>query len=161
MIRYRLLCNESHEFEGWFRNSDAYQRQSKRGQVECPVCGSRRVKKAPMAPSVARRDKGERTRREVVPAQAPMPVANAAGPDKSETAARRRELTAMMRKLRSEVLANSEDVGERFPEEARKIHYQEVESRAVHGEASPSEVKEMIEEGIEIYPIPQVPDEHN
>jgi hypothetical protein len=161
MIRYRLVCSETHEFEGWFRNSDAFQRQSKRGQVECPECGSRRVKKAPMAPSVARRDKGERLPREVAPAQPPVAVANAAGPGKPEAAARRRELMAMMRKLRAEVIANSEDVGDRFPEEARKIHYQEVEARSVHGEASPSEVKELLEEGIEIYPIPELPEEHN
>ena len=91
----------------------------------------------------------------------PVTVANAVGAEHQEFAARRREILAMMRKLRSEVLENSENVGERFPDEARKMHYREVEPRAVHGQASVNEVKELLEEGVEIYPVPQVPDEHN
>jgi hypothetical protein len=166
MIRYKLICNKSHEFEGWFRSSDDYQRQTKRGLVDCPECGSRHVRKALMAPSVARRDKGRPTAAredtgQATGAQQPVTVANAVSAEHQDFAARRREILAMMRKLRSEVLANSENVGDRFPEEARKMHYREVEPRAVHGEATLSEVKELLEEGVDIYPVPQVPDEHN
>lgn len=166
MIRYKLICNKSHEFEGWFRSSDDYQRQAKRGLVDCPECGSRQVRKALMAPSVARRDKGRSTSgrdeaRQAPAPQQPVTVANAVSAEHQDFAARRREILAMMRKLRSEVLANSENVGDRFPEEARKMHYREVEPRAVHGEATASEVKELLDEGVDIYPVPQVPDEHN
>jgi hypothetical protein len=163
MIRYKLVCKKGHEFEGWFRTSDDFERQAKRGQVDCPDCGSRQVRKALMAPNVARRDKTPEPQfeHEVDVPGPSMTVANAVGAEHQEFAARRREILAMMRKLRAEVLANSEDVGDRFPEEARKMHYREVEPRAVHGQASPREVKELIEEGIDIYPVPQVPEDHN
>lgn len=169
MIRYKLLCKKGHEFEGWFRGSDAYEQQTKRGLIDCPECGSRQVRKALMSPNVARRDKGKRkpvqedtgVATPPAPASSPVTVANAVGAEHQEFAARRREILAMMRKLRAEVLEKSEDVGERFPEEARKMHYREVEPRAVHGQASVNEVKELLEEGVEVYPVPQVPDEHN
>lgn len=160
MIRYKLICNKSHEFEAWFRSSDDYQRQVKRGLVDCTDCGSRQVRKALMAPNVARRDKGKAAREAPAPQQS-VTVANAVSAEHQDFAARRREILSMMRKLRAEVLANSENVGDRFPEEARKMHYREAEPRAVHGEATESEVKELLDEGVEIYPVPQVPDEHN
>lgn len=155
MIRYRLQCAAKHEFEGWFRNADAFEKQAKRKLVVCPDCGSAEVTKALMAPSVV--TSKSRARREAPPAapapqsDTPQRVANA-GP---------RELLQMMRKLREEVIAKSEYVGPRFAEEARKIHNEEVEHRGIYGEASSAEVKDLVEDGIDIYPLPVLPEDHN
>lgn len=154
MIRYQLNCDRGHNFDGWFRTSDDFDRQKKRGLVDCPECGSRKVSKALMAPSVATSRKRQSTEARH------MPVASHAS-EPPEIAARRKEVMAMMRKMRSDMLSSSEDVGKRFAEEARKIHHQETEARGIHGEASPNQVRDLIDEGIEVYPIPSVPDEHN
>jgi hypothetical protein len=155
MIRYRLQCAAKHEFEGWFRNADAFDRQAKRNLVVCPNCGSTEVAKALMAPSVVTsKPRAARKTPTAVPAPqsaTPQRVANSG----------QRELLQMMRKLRDEVIAKSEYVGPRFAEEARKIHNEEVEERGIYGEATPSEVKDLAEDGIEIYPIPVLPEDHN
>lgn len=155
MIRYRLQCAAKHEFEGWFRNAAGFDRQAKRNLVVCPVCGSTEVTKALMAPSVVTSKSG--VARKAPPAapapqsEVPQRVANA-GP---------RELLQMMRKLREEVIAKSEYVGPRFAEEARKIHNEEAEHRGIYGEASSAEVKDLAEDGIQIYPLPVLPEDHN
>jgi hypothetical protein len=155
MIRYRLQCTARHEFEGWFRNAADFDKQAKRKLVACPECGSVDVAKALMAPNVVTaKSRGARKVPPVPPApqsDAPQRVANA-GP---------RELLKMMRKLREEVIAKSEYVGPRFAEEARKMHNEEVEHRGIYGEASPAEVKDLVEDGIDIYPLPVLPEDHN
>lgn len=139
MIRFSLHCEKEHEFEGWFSSSADYDAQSVRGLVNCPVCGSSKIGKALMAPAVAvSRD-----------AQA-RPLAM--DPEKRE----------MMRKLREMVQAvkqNSEDVGDRFADEARKIHHGETEARGIIGKASSEDAKSLIEEGIDIAPLPEFPDD--
>lgn len=158
MIRYRLQCDKSHQFEAWFANAEAFDRQAARGQIVCADCGSTAVSKAIMAPSVIT-SRGRTAQKHSAPApaspppppEAPQRVANAG----------QRELMQMLRKLRDEVVAKSEYVGPRFAEEARKIHNEETEPRGIYGEATPSEVKELAEEGVEVYPLPVLPEDHN
>ncbi|AKI03274.1 hypothetical protein IMCC20628_04606 [Hoeflea sp. IMCC20628] len=139
MIRFSLHCEKDHEFEGWFSSSADYDAQCDRGLVECPVCSSREISKALMAPAVA-----------VSRETASRPLAM--DPEKRD----------MMRKLRGMVQAvrqNSEDVGDRFADEARKIHHGETEARGIIGKASSEDAKSLIEEGIEIAPLPEFPDD--
>lgn len=147
MIKYRLRCKKGHEFEGWFSDSAGYEKQAKRGLVTCADCGSNKVEKALMAPSVSTR----RRERESAP------------PQLSETDAKRlalqKEMLEVMRKVRRQVEENAEYVGPRFAEEARKIHHEESEARGIYGEASLAEAKELVEEGIDILPLPRLPED--
>jgi hypothetical protein len=145
MIRYRLVCDRQHEFESWFRDSARCDDQLAGGELECPVCGSARVEKQLMAPAV-------RSRRET---GAPMQRLAAPGDE------RQKMLLEAMRQLRRQVEENADYVGERFPEEARRIHYQEAEARGIYGEATLEEAKALIEEGIEAHPLPRLPEDGN
>lgn len=155
MIRYKLQCKKGHEFEAWFANSDLFDRQKKKGQLACPSCGSKSVSKALMAPNVAPRSR----RKAASERQQQQPT----GPPKPETqrVAAHSELVTALRKLRAEIEAKSEYVGPRFPEEARKIHYEEVPARGIHGEATADEAKALKDEGIEFYPLPILPEDQN
>lgn len=150
MIRYSLECQKGHVFDGWFKSSDAYDRQAKRKLVTCPECGSSKVSKSIMAPNVST-TKG----REVVP------MANEASEPDTRVAAARNELIAAMRKLREAVETNAEYVGPKFAEEARKIHYGETEEKGIYGEATPAEVKDLHDEGIACHPLPVLPEDKN
>ena len=167
MIRYALACNNGHSFESWFANSAAYDKQSKRGLVTCPVYNSAKVEKAIMAPQLHRTDV-DRPRPIVAPPPAP-PAAPAlstppAAPGKSPVAImspQEQELRSKLKELRDHVTKNANYVGPRFPEEARKIHYGETEHRSIYGEASPEEAKALHDEGIEFHPLPVLPDDQN
>ena len=140
MICYRLQCANAHEFEAWFASSASYDAQSAAGQICCPECNSSEVGKSIMAPSVA-----SRTRSEVsVPEE--------------EAPARYRNL---VRAVRQVLESGSEDVGDRFPEEARKIHYREVEQRSIRGTASSDEARALVDEGVEIMALPRLPEKAN
>ncbi|MGB3718942.1 MAG: DUF1178 domain-containing protein [Proteobacteria bacterium] len=146
MIRYSLQCDHSHEFEAWFKSSEDFDKQAARRLVSCPLCGSTNVSKAIMAPNISvGRSKEQEVR-----------VANEAA-----MAEKRREFLALMRRLRAEVEKNAEYVGPRFAEEARKMHYDEVEKRGIYGEATLEEARELQEEGIEFFPLPRLPEDHN
>lgn len=151
MIRYALCCAKGHEFEAWFANSTAYDKQRAKGAVKCPECATSRVEKALMAPRIS---KG-------------TGAAAQAEADKSSLIPDERasrlpaEARAALRKLREEILAKSDYVGPRFAEEARKIHYEETESRNVWGEASAEDARELLEEGISILPLPKLPEDEN
>jgi hypothetical protein len=164
MIRYRLKCEKRHEFEAWFSDSAAFDRQAKRGQVSCPKCGTTRVEKALMKPSIAKGGRRKRVEKPAEPAPpqsaAPPQPAPQAQPDTHRLAAHG-ELAAAMRKLRTEIEAKSEYVGPRFPEEARKIHYEEAPARGIYGEATSEEAQALSEEGIEFFPLPPLPEDHN
>lgn len=156
MIRYKLRCPKSHEFEAWFSSSSAYDRQAKRGQVSCPQCGATKIAKAPMAPNISARTKGR------VPADPHAPAV----PDGASVARRQRvavskEMTELMRQIRKEVEAKADYVGPRFAEEARKIHHEEVPARGIYGEATAREVQELAEEGVEVLPLPTLPEDYN
>jgi hypothetical protein len=156
MIRYSLACNKGHTFESWFADSAAYDKQAKRGLVTCPQCSSAKVEKAIMAPRLS----GTRKRGDGAPAQA-VPAET---PDKAPVAMmspQEMEFRTKLKELREHITKNADDVGQKFPEEARKMHYGEVEHRSIYGVASPDDAKELAEEGIEFHPIPILPDERN
>jgi hypothetical protein len=173
MIRYTLHCDRNHEFESWFQNSAAYDKQAKRSLVTCPVCGSAKVEKAIMAPRLAQKSDSPPDHADVtapapstpVPNPAPLaPGAAPAIPVKGPVAMMsppERELRQKLKELRDHIVKNASYVGNSFPEEARKIHYGEAEHRSIYGEASPDEAKELHEEGIEFHPIPILPDDQN
>lgn len=132
MIKYSLICSADHEFEGWFRDSADFDVQSDDGLIECPACGSDSVRKAVMAPAVARRS-GARSER---------------------LAAIQQDMARAVSRARDYVEKNFDYVGDKFPEEARKIHYGETKERGIYGEASGKEVKSLIDEGVEVAPLP-------
>jgi hypothetical protein len=153
VIRYALSCEKGHGFESWFKSANAYDKQAARGLIACPVCGSSKIDKAIMAPGVGR---GAVAR--AAPPPAPAPEVRAPVVMLSE---KERELRAKLKELRDHVVKNADYVGQKFPEEARKMHYGEVERRSIYGEASPADAAELIEEGIELHPLPMLPDERN
>lgn len=140
MIQYALNCEAGHRFDAWFRNADAFDDQAARGIVTCPVCNSSKVEKALMAPAVS-------TKKESVALSAGHPE--------------HAQFIAAMRELKSKMTANADYVGDRFAEEARKIHYEEAEARGIYGEATREDVAALAEEGIPFMPLPNLPDEHN
>ncbi len=162
MIRYTLVCAKGHEFESWFAGSAAFDKQAKRGLVECPVCGSNKVEKALMAPRLAGTRKAAATApADVEPAAAPVPAPAEPTPPVAVISPREQELRAKLRELREHIVKNAENVGPQFPEEARKMHYGEKKHRSIYGTASPDDAKALNEEGIEFAPLPVLPDERN
>ncbi len=148
MIRYTLRCSKGHEFETWFRAIGDYDRAVAAGEATCPVCGDAKVEKALMTPSVAGTkkstdvDKGERVKLAV--------------PDPRQQAMRE-----AIKALRKQVTENADYVGDKFAEEARKIHYEEVEARGIYGEATGEEAQALVDEGIEFLPLPRLPEDRN
>ena len=172
MILYNLRCGKDHIFESWFRDSATYDRQAATGGVECPVCGSAKVEKAIMAPRVARSaERGERPPEESKPpAAAPegpaeSPGARPAAPVTGATLKAMREVEQsgkvrrMLTELRRQIEENFDNVGPRFAQEARKIHYGEGEERAIYGETTDEEARELHEEGVQVRRIPWLPRE--
>jgi hypothetical protein len=155
MIHYQLRCSHDHEFDGWFNDSASFDRQAKRGLVECPNCGDSKVVRALMAPAVSTREAAP------PPASAPpQPVAPAMPPPVPAMAGGGRmpaHLVAMLQKMRAEVERNCDYVGPELAEEARKIHRGDAEERGIYGEATPDEAEALAEEGIELRQIPWVP----
>jgi hypothetical protein len=156
MIRYSLRCDRGHEFESWFQSSAAYEQQEKRKLVNCPACGSVKVDRAIMAPQIVSK-KGRDS-------AAPAPAASTDVPAPASTPlmmAQERELRAKLKELRDHIVKNADNVGERFPNEARKMHYGDIEHRPIYGEASPDEARALIEEGVEVSPLPSLPEDRN
>ncbi|HXX04772.1 MAG TPA: DUF1178 family protein [Xanthobacteraceae bacterium] len=162
MIRYALHCECGHDFESWFANSAAFDKQKKRKLVTCPICGSAQVEKAIMAPRLNRSEATDGPPPVRVPA--PAPASLPAEPVKAPVAMMspaEHELRNKLKELREHITKNADYVGPRFPDQARKIHYGEIEHRSIYGEASPEEARELHEEGIEFHPLPILPDEYN
>ena len=136
MILFKLKCSVEHEFEGWFRDGATYERQAKRGLISCPTCGDTAIDKAPMAPRLARSAAPE-------PAQVPPP-----SPE---------QMRRMLQQLRRHVETTCDYVGERFAEEARRIHRGDADARGIYGEASDAESRALADEGIEVAHLPWVP----
>jgi hypothetical protein len=157
MIRYALQCDRGHAFESWFQNSSTYESQVKRKLVSCPACGSAKVEKAIMAPRIV--GKSAATSPENPPA-APADVA-AAPASTPLLMAQERELRAKLKELRDHIVKSADNVGERFPNEARKMHYGDIEHRPIYGEASPDEARALIDEGVEVTPLPVLPEDRN
>lgn len=136
MILFKLRCGAEHEFEAWFRDGAAYERQAQRGLITCPDCGDNTIEKAPMAPRVVR---------------------SAAAPGEAKAPLPSDQLRRMLQQLRRHVETHCDYVGERFVEEARRIHKGESEARGIYGEASDAESEALAEDGIEVARIPWVP----
>ena len=141
MIQYSLQCSKGHSYDAWFKNADAYDQQQARGIVSCAVCGDGAVEKAPMAPAVARTD-GEKV-------------------SLSSGSAEARRFRELLRAYRQKVVSEADYVGDKFAEEARKIHFEETEARGIYGEATRDEVIALADDGIEFMPLPDLPEEHN
>ena len=141
MIQYSLQCSKGHRYDAWFKNADAYEQQQARGIVSCAVCGDGAVEKAPMAPAVARTD-GEKV-------------------SLSSGSAEARRFRELLRAYRQKVMSEADYVGDKFAEEARKIHFEETEARGIYGEATRDEVVALADDGIEFMPLPDLPEEHN
>ena len=143
MIKYVLGCDKNHSFEAWFRSGDAFDRQAGRQLVVCPECGSTVIAKRPMAPAVLKRAKGK-------PGRAAQASQLTQSPSMSD-----------IRKLRNEMLAKSENVGEGFAGEARRIHFGEAEERSIHGKATPDDARSLIDDGVPFGLIPVLPEDQN
>jgi hypothetical protein len=156
MIRYSLRCDHGHAFESWFQSSSTYDSQIKRKLVTCPACGSVKVEKAIMAPQIV----SKKGRENAVPAPT-VPAEVAAPASTPLMMAQERELRAKLKELRDHIVQNADNVGERFPNEARKMHYGDIEHRPIYGEASPDEARSLIEEGVEVSPLPVLPEDRN
>jgi hypothetical protein len=158
MIRYSLRCDRGHEFESWFQSSSAYEQQEKRKLVNCPACGSAKVERAIMAPQIV----SKKGRDSEAPAPAPAASTDVTAPASTPLMmAQERELRAKIKELRDHIVKNADNVGERFPNEARKMHYGDIEHRPIYGEASPDEARALIEEGVEVSPLPVLPEDRN
>jgi len=137
VIRYSLRCADGHAFDSWFQSAAAFDGLQARGQLACPACGNAQVDKAPMAPQVAGTDRAAATR----------------PPEPAEQVPERLQQLA---RLRAAVEARTEDVGRRFPDEARRIHNGEAPERAIRGEARPAEARALWRDGIPVVPLPFV-----
>ncbi len=158
MIKFALLCARGHEFESWFQSGEAFETQSKSGRVLCPLCQAADVTKAIMAPVVASKNEGVRAK---PPARTEVLSGAEAQSKMALLDPRERESRAMISAFRRRIFDDAEDVGMRFAEEARKIHDGLVQDRPIHGQANFEDARALIEEGIEIFPVPPLPDELN
>ena len=164
MILYTLVCDNKHSFESWFANSAAYDKQVGRGLVSCPMCNSAKVEKAIMAPSLGRSSRKSATAPEPAAAEEPAASPQATLAPKAPVAMMsppEREFRAKLKELRDHLTKSADYVGGKFPEEARKMHYGEIEHRSIYGEASADDAKALHEEGIEFHPLPILPDDRN
>jgi len=142
VIRFNLRCDADHEFDGWFASNEGFDEQKRRGFVTCPHCNSKKIEKSLMAPQVST----GRTKDAI--AVSTMDQA-------------RKAVFAEMKKLRETVTEKGENVGTRFAEEARKIHYGEADDRLVYGEADREQIEDLVDEGVAIAPLPVLPDDAN
>ena len=175
MIKYTLVCEASHSFEGWFRNSGDFEAQCDRNLVVCPICGATDVKKALMAPAVSTSRKREAIAPVANPERDAIPAAPEATGDASQPVEttpmqptallpenlRQKEIVEALRLVRARIVENSENVGSNFASEARKIHYGETKERSIYGETSLQDAEELLEEGISVLPLPELPEDKN
>jgi hypothetical protein len=140
-MHYSLVCDNDHKFDAWFRSAEAFDEQSSRGIVTCPICNSPKIGKGLMAPSVSRANS------EKVSVSIGHPQQN--------------QLREALRALRNKVTTEADYVGDKFADEARKIHFKEVDARGIYGEATREEVASLIEDGVDFMPLPSIPEEHN
>lgn len=141
MISFSIVCENDHDFEAWFRNGDDFDAQRRRKLIGCPACGSTKVEKALMAPAVSTGRRKEK-------------MALAIGTEQRKAMAKLKELTEKLKQ-------GADYVGDKFADEARKIHFGETEARGIYGEATVDEARSLHEDGVEFLPLPNVPDEQN
>ena len=155
MIHYQLQCGQAHGFDGWFNDSASFEKQAKRGLIECPECGATNVERALMAPALTKRD--------AVPVAAPSTAVQApAAPERTapERVANVRlpaQMVAVLQRMRAEVEKNCDYVGPHFADQARAMHRGEVEAKGIYGETTDEQAESLAEEGITVAKIPWVP----
>ncbi len=165
MIQYSLICENSHEFDAWFRSASAFDEQVEAGVVTCPVCAVSRVSKALMAPALTKKSNSSGPelaagevdgggRESGKPGSGQSVALSSGHPDQAR-------LRKVMRTLREKITTEADYVGENFATEARKIHENEAEARSIYGEATPEETASLLEDGIDILPLPILPEEQN
>lgn len=154
MIHYQLRCGQDHTFDGWFKDSETFDKQARLGLVECPSCGGSDVERALMAPAVSTRK--AKTPKQEKPKE---PVAEVLPPERGMVATGRvpAQVLSALQRMRAEVEKHCDYVGDEFADEARKMHRGDIEQRAIYGETTPEQAESLIEEGIEIAAIPWVP----
>lgn len=145
MIHYDLICKHGHKFDGWFTTSVAYDEQRRSKDILCPSCGTAEIDKQLMTPSIPRKGNSKNSRQLL------------SGTGDAQT----KKLVAKLRELRQHVERHADYVGDRFAHEARRIHYKETEERGIYGEASPEDARALIDEGIEVQPLPPLPEDFN
>jgi hypothetical protein len=157
MIKFSLRCDRDHAFESWFRDNGSYDELTRAGHLACPECGSTQVSKALMTPAVVT------SRKRVIAVPTEQPPAAPPAPVQPVVAADERSLMlrAMLREMRDHVLRHAKDVGAQFAEEARRIHEGVSDETAIRGTASREDVEALLEEGIEVMPLPVFPDDRN
>ena len=143
MIVFDLLCRNDHEFESWFQNSDAFEKLAKAGHVACPICGDTKITKSLMAPAVSGTKKKSNDKMAI----------------SAKAAQQMGQYMEAVKAMREQVEKNCDYVGDKFPEEARKMHYGEAETRNIYGEATDKEAEALQEEGVELQRIPWIPSE--
>jgi hypothetical protein len=161
MIRYALICEKGHDFESWFQDSTAFDKQAKRGLVTCPQCSSAKIEKAIMAPRLSATAKKRGAAIQAPATTVDTPTTPAAPAPVAMISPQEQEFRSKLKELRDHLTKNADNVGAKFPEQARKMHYGEIEHRSIYGVASPDEAQELSEEGIEFHPLPILPDERN
>ena len=174
MIKYQLICDQNHEFEGWFQASAAFDAQAESGSLRCPLCDSDQVKRALMTPNLAspkRRKAIEPPLAEPAPNSAnppltnpmlanPTPAQQSALPTKSEQVQAFGAALAELRQLQQKITKDCRDVGDNFAEEARKIHYGEAEAEGIYGRTTHEEREALEDEGIDVLDMPWLPPDH-
>ena len=133
MISFNMICSRGHEFGGWFPNSDSFEEQVKKKQISCPDCGDTSVSKSIMAPAISSKSV-----------------------NKSEPKVNSTKFRKLLSEVRDHVEKNFDDVGDQFPEEARKIYYGESEARDIYGNASDEEAEDLVEEGVTVGMLPWI-----
>lgn len=151
MIHYQLRCSQLHGFDGWFKDSASFERQAKRGLIECPECGGTDVERALMAPALAKRESLP------VPVTAPEPPVAVASSEKTATVRLPAQMLAALQRMRAEVEKNCDYVGPDFADQARAMHRGEVEPKGIYGETTEEQAESLAEEGIAVAKIPWVP----
>lgn len=164
MIKYQLICNKGHEFEGWFQTSSAFDEQSSDGLLRCPLCDSDKVKRALMTPNLAspKRRRGDETKSyssEGLPStplseKSPKPAPK---PDDFNMVS---SALAELRQLQKKITSECRDVGNNFAEEARKMHYGEADVEGIYGQTTSEERDALNDEGIEVFDLPWLPPDH-
>ncbi len=159
MIKYQLICERAHEFEGWFQSSDAFAQQCANSLVSCPVCETVKVRRALMAPNLAspKTRKAELDPQRTTEVASPPPAIVSGQAMVPEASIKMRQLMVGMRALQAKIKEECRDVGENFADEARKIHYGEAEPEGIYGEVSETEREQLDEEGIEVMQMPWFP----
>jgi hypothetical protein len=169
MIHYQLRCSADHSFDGWFRDSAAFELQAKQGLVSCPECGDNAVHRALMAPAIGRKrvtldqggadqtgaDQGGTDQGGTDQSVGPEPTPPAPAPEKA--AVLPDQVRAVLQRIRAEIERTSDYVGPKFADEARRIHRGESDKRSIYGESTPEQAEALAEEGIEVARIPWVP----